>query len=79
MIPQWTDRKITGWPERGGRPGATCRCFGRTAAPLGRHHVWRNAFLVGCATAGALAPAGPVRPGEAVLAVAGGLLPVCSS
>ncbi|MEU9738990.1 MauE/DoxX family redox-associated membrane protein [Micromonospora chersina] len=56
------------------RAGATCRCFGRTAAPLGRHHVWRNAFLVGCAIAGALAPAGPVRPGEAVLAVAGGLL-----
>ncbi|MGW9195322.1 MauE/DoxX family redox-associated membrane protein [Micromonospora chersina] len=56
------------------RAGATCRCFGRTAAPLGRHHVWRNAFLVGCAVAGALAPAGPVRPGEAVLAVAGGLL-----
>ncbi|MFG3600924.1 MauE/DoxX family redox-associated membrane protein [Micromonospora chersina] len=56
------------------RPGATCRCFGRTAAPLGRHHVWRNAFLVGCAIAGALAPAGPVRPGEAVLAGAGGLL-----
>ncbi|MEU5527930.1 MauE/DoxX family redox-associated membrane protein [Micromonospora chersina] len=56
------------------RAGATCRCFGRTAAPLGRHHVWRNAFLVGCAIAGALAPAGPVRPGEALLAVAGGLL-----
>lgn len=56
------------------RAGATCHCFGRTAAPLGRHHVWRNAFLVGCAVAGALAPAGPVRPGEAVLAVAGGLL-----
>ncbi|MFG3299638.1 hypothetical protein [Micromonospora chersina] len=36
--------------------------------------MWRNAFLVGCAIAGALAPAGPVRPGEAVLAVAGGLL-----
>lgn len=56
------------------RSGATCRCFGRTAEPLGRHHVWRNAFLVGCAVVGALAPAGPVRPGEAVLAVAGGLL-----
>ncbi|MEU9826211.1 MauE/DoxX family redox-associated membrane protein [Micromonospora chersina] len=56
------------------RGGATCRCFGRTAVPLGRHHVWRNAFLVGCAIAGALAPAGPVRPGEAVVAVAGGLL-----
>ncbi|WP_433311312.1 MauE/DoxX family redox-associated membrane protein [Micromonospora chersina] len=56
------------------RAGATCRCFGRTAAPLGRHHVWRNAFLVGCAIAGALAPAGPILPGEAVLAFAGGLL-----
>lgn len=56
------------------RGGATCRCFGRTAAPLGRHHVWRNAFLIGCAIAGALAPAGPVRPGEAVLAVVGALI-----
>lgn len=56
------------------RAGATCRCFGRTATPLGRHHVWRNGFLVGCAIAGALAPSGPVRPGEAVLAIAGGLL-----
>ncbi|MFG3581233.1 MauE/DoxX family redox-associated membrane protein [Micromonospora chersina] len=56
------------------RAGATCRCYGRTAAPSGRHHVWRNAFLVGCAIAGALTPAGPVRPGEAVLTVAGGLL-----
>ncbi|MGK5671813.1 MauE/DoxX family redox-associated membrane protein [Micromonospora sp. URMC 106] len=56
------------------RGGATCRCFGRTAAPLGRHHVWRNAFLIGCAIVGALAPAGPVRPGEAVLAVVGALI-----
>ncbi|MEV4481570.1 AfsR/SARP family transcriptional regulator [Micromonospora coxensis] len=52
----------------------TCRCFGRTAAPLGRQHLWRNVFLVGCAVAGLLAPAGPVRPGEAVLAVAAGLV-----
>jgi hypothetical protein len=56
------------------RGGATCRCFGRTAAPLGRHHVWRNAFLVGCAIVGALAPAGPVRPGQAVLAVVAALV-----
>ncbi|MEW2331634.1 hypothetical protein AB0880_27995 [Micromonospora chersina] len=34
----------------------------------------RDAYRVGCAIAGALAPAGPVRPGEAALAVAGGLL-----
>ncbi|SIM50768.1 MauE/DoxX family redox-associated membrane protein [Micromonospora cremea] len=53
------------------RGGATCRCFGRTAAPLGRHHAWRNVFLVGCAIAGALAPAGHVRPGEAVASRAG--------
>ncbi|MFE9691889.1 MauE/DoxX family redox-associated membrane protein [Micromonospora sp. NPDC005806] len=53
---------------------ATCRCFGRAAAPLGRHHVWRNAFLIACAAAGAFAPAGPVRPEGAVLAVAGGLV-----
>ncbi|SCF18258.1 hypothetical protein GA0074695_4089 [Micromonospora viridifaciens] len=46
----------------------------RTAAPLGRHHVWCNLVLIGCAVAGALAPAGPVRPGEAVLAVAGVLV-----
>ncbi|NES37385.1 methylamine utilization protein MauE [Micromonospora sp. PPF5-17] len=56
------------------RGGGTCRCFGRTAAPLGRHHLWRNAFLVGCAVTGALAPSGPVRPDGAVLAVAGALL-----
>ena len=56
------------------RGGGTCRCFGRTAAPLGWHHVWRNAFLIGCAIAGALAPTGPVRPGETVLAVAGALV-----
>ncbi|MEV4267839.1 MauE/DoxX family redox-associated membrane protein [Micromonospora aurantiaca] len=55
------------------RGGGTCRCFGRTAAPLGWHHVWRNAFLVACAVAGALAPAGAVRPGEAVLAGAAAL------
>ncbi|MEV4490095.1 hypothetical protein AB0K04_08260 [Micromonospora coxensis] len=35
---------------------------------------WRNVFLVGCAVAGLFAPAGPARPGEAVLAVAGGLV-----
>ncbi|SBT43481.1 MauE/DoxX family redox-associated membrane protein [Micromonospora auratinigra] len=56
------------------RGGATCRCFGRSAAPLGRHHVWRNLFLVGCAVAGALAPAGPVRPDGALLTVAAALL-----
>ncbi|MEN3615405.1 MauE/DoxX family redox-associated membrane protein [Plantactinospora sp. ZYX-F-223] len=54
--------------------GATCRCFGRTAEPLGRHHVWRNAFLIGCAVVGALAPSGPVRPAEAVVAVAAALI-----
>ncbi|TDC39792.1 methylamine utilization protein MauE [Micromonospora sp. 15K316] len=53
-----------------GRSDATCRCFGRTATPLGRHHVWRNLFLIGCAAVGALAPAGPVRPDGAALAVA---------
>ncbi|MFC0032654.1 MauE/DoxX family redox-associated membrane protein [Micromonospora chaiyaphumensis] len=56
------------------RGGGTCRCFGRTAAPLGRHHVWRNLALIGCAVAGALAPAGPVRPGGAILAAAVALL-----
>ncbi|MEV4463818.1 MauE/DoxX family redox-associated membrane protein [Micromonospora echinofusca] len=56
------------------RGGATCRCFGRTAAPLGRHHVWRNALLIGCAILGALAPAGPVRPGEGALAAVGALV-----
>ncbi|GAB2921939.1 methylamine utilization protein MauE [Micromonospora polyrhachis] len=56
------------------RGGGTCRCFGRTAAPLGWHHVWRNVFLVGCAIVGMLAPTGPVRPGETVLAVAGALV-----
>ncbi|SIQ83492.1 MauE/DoxX family redox-associated membrane protein [Micromonospora avicenniae] len=56
------------------RGGGICRCFGRTAAPLGRHHVWRNAFLIGCALAGALAPAGAVHPGGAVLAVATALV-----
>lgn len=56
------------------RDGATCRCFGRTAEPLGRHHVWRNVFLVGCAVVGALAPVGPVRPAGVVLAVAAALV-----
>ncbi|MER7455963.1 MauE/DoxX family redox-associated membrane protein [Micromonospora sp. NPDC126480] len=56
------------------RGGATCRCFGRTPAPLGRHHVWRNALLVGCAAVGVLAPTGPERPGEALPAVAAALV-----
>ncbi|MDO3703185.1 MauE/DoxX family redox-associated membrane protein [Micromonospora sp. C28SCA-DRY-2] len=56
------------------RGGGTCRCFGRTATPLGRQHVWRNAFLIGSAVVGALAPAGPVSPAGAGLAVAGALV-----
>ncbi|GAA1378227.1 MauE/DoxX family redox-associated membrane protein [Catellatospora chokoriensis] len=53
---------------------ATCRCFGRTAVPLGHHHVWRNALLIGCAAVGAFAPTGPVRVEAAALAVGCGLV-----
>lgn len=34
----------------------------------------RNVFLIGCAIVGVLAPTGPVRAGETVLAVAGALV-----
>lgn len=54
-----------------------CRCFGRSSAPLGRHHVWRNAFLIAVAALGALgtlATPGPVSPAAGVLAAVAGLV-----
>ncbi|MET9451124.1 MauE/DoxX family redox-associated membrane protein [Streptomyces cinerochromogenes] len=62
-----------------------CRCFGRSAAPLGRAHVVRNGLLASVAGAGAVAEvtgsAGGLDPGLAAVAwcagaVAGGLVTV---
>ncbi|MET9762683.1 MauE/DoxX family redox-associated membrane protein [Streptomyces sp. NPDC006372] len=62
-----------------------CRCFGRSAAPLGRAHVVRNGLLASLAGAGAGAvvagPAGGSDPGVVAVAwcagaVAGGLVTV---
>lgn len=64
---------------------ARCRCFGRSAAPLGRAHIVRNGLLTSVAGAGAAAvatgPAGGSDPGVAAVAwcagaVAGGLVTV---
>ncbi|BEL05301.1 methylamine utilization protein MauE [Actinoplanes sichuanensis] len=40
---------------------ASCRCFGVSAAPFGRHHLYRNAVLTVVAAAGLIAA---VRPGQ---------------
>ncbi|GAA3134817.1 MauE/DoxX family redox-associated membrane protein [Streptomyces echinatus] len=63
-----------------------CRCFGRSAAPLGRAHVVRNGLLAAVAGAGVVAtvvsgPAGGTDPGMVAVAwcagaVAGGLITV---
>jgi uncharacterized membrane protein YphA (DoxX/SURF4 family) len=71
---------ITGALRRGDTK--PCRCFGRSTTPLGRHHVWRNAFLIAVAALGALATAvpadlataGPAGPAVAVLAAVAGLI-----
>ena len=51
-----------------------CRCFGRSTTPLGRHHVWRNVFLIAIAVLGALAAPGTVSPAVAVVAAVAGLI-----
>ncbi len=51
-----------------------CRCFGRSTTPLGRHHVWRNAFLTAIAMLGALAGPAAVSPAVAVVAAVAGLV-----
>ncbi|MEV5549868.1 MauE/DoxX family redox-associated membrane protein [Streptomyces sp. NPDC052309] len=62
-----------------------CRCFGRSAAPLGRAHVVRNGLLASVAGVGAAVvaagPAGGSNPAMAAVAwcagaVAGGLVTV---
>ncbi|GGX36446.1 MauE/DoxX family redox-associated membrane protein [Streptomyces lomondensis] len=62
-----------------------CRCFGRSAAPLGRAHVVRNGLLASVAGTGAAAvatgPAGGADPGTVAVAwcagvIAGGLVTV---
>ncbi len=51
-----------------------CRCFGRSTTPLGRHHVWRNVFLIAIAMLGALATPGTASPAVAVVAAVAGLV-----
>lgn len=55
-----------------------CRCFGRSATPLGRLHVWRNVLLVFAALIGTIAttiPAdSPVTVAPALVAVFAGLV-----
>jgi hypothetical protein len=42
---------------------ASCRCFGVSAAPFGRHHLYRNGVLALVAAVGLLALAGPSGAG----------------
>lgn len=55
-----------------------CRCFGRSATPLGRLHVWRNVLLVFTALIGAIATtipqAGPASLASALVAVFAGVI-----
>ncbi|MBB5874162.1 formate/nitrite transporter FocA (FNT family) [Allocatelliglobosispora scoriae] len=53
-----------------------CRCFGRSATPLGRHHVIRNVFLIAIAVLGAVAAGsgGAVLLGPALVAALAGLI-----
>ncbi|MER6009615.1 MauE/DoxX family redox-associated membrane protein [Streptomyces bluensis] len=69
----------------GGGTTVRCRCFGRSATPLGRAHVVRNGLLASVAGVGAAAvvtgPAGGSGPGLVAVAwcagaVAGGLVTV---
>jgi len=59
--------------RRGNR--APCRCFGRSAAPLGTRHITRNAILliVSAACAAAVLGSGVVRAPGAVVAAGTGL------
>lgn len=51
-----------------------CRCFGRSATPLARAHVWRNVLLAAVASAGAVAPAGTPGLGFTLEAAVAGLV-----
>jgi hypothetical protein len=42
---------------------ASCRCFGVSAAPFGRHHLYRNGALAVVAAAGLLAAVRSASPG----------------
>lgn len=54
---------------------APCRCFGRSATPLGPRHLARNAILLVVSAAGTAASlaSGSVRPAGIVVAAAAGL------
>ncbi|WP_324608017.1 MauE/DoxX family redox-associated membrane protein [Streptomyces sp. NRRL S-455] len=56
--------------------GASCRCFGTSATPLGARHVVRNVLLTAVAATGAATgtTAAAAHPGGTAVAVAGGLL-----
>ncbi|WP_433796896.1 MauE/DoxX family redox-associated membrane protein [Actinoplanes sp. CA-252034] len=58
---------------------ASCRCFGVSAAPFGRHHLYRNGVLALLAGAGVVAA---VRPGQgadpAVAAITAGAAAVAA-
>lgn len=50
---------------------APCQCFGRSAAPLGRWHLVRNAVLVLAAMVGAITPVPGDLPSLVMLALVG--------
>ncbi|WP_413803761.1 MauE/DoxX family redox-associated membrane protein [Streptomyces iranensis] len=57
--------------------GATCRCFGASAAPLGRRHLLRNVVLTAVAAAAGLmaqADRAPATATGALVAAAAGLV-----
>ncbi|MFE7571788.1 MauE/DoxX family redox-associated membrane protein [Streptomyces sp. NPDC057539] len=68
---------ISGALRRG--VAASCRCFGASAAPLGRLHVVRNWTLVALAVTGALASRadGPAHMAAVLVTVTAGLMLGC--
>lgn len=60
---------------------ASCRCFGVSAAPFGRHHLYRNGVLAVAAAAGLVAavlPSGVGAAGSAGDAIAAGVAAVAA-
>ncbi|WP_117210161.1 MauE/DoxX family redox-associated membrane protein [Allorhizocola rhizosphaerae] len=53
---------------------APCQCFGRTAAPLGWHHVARNTFLIAVAVVGLLSAGGPLNLAATLAPAVAGLV-----
>ncbi len=51
-----------------------CQCFGRSATPLGWHHVARNAFLVAVCLLGLLSEGGPIDLATAAVPAIAGLV-----